>query len=58
MGVGLWGSQGCGDSRQSSKRMYAYNQGINVKGQLISEWLFDDLIFPKKPKQKFDEFLP
>ena len=31
MGVGLWGSQGCGDSRQSSKRMYAYNQGINAK---------------------------
>ena len=28
------------------------------KGQLISEWLFDVLNFPKKTKQKFDEFLP
>ena len=28
-----------------------------IKGQLISEWLFDVLNFPKKP-QKFDEFLP
>ena len=28
------------------------------KGQLISEWLFDVLHFPKKTTQKFDEFLP
>ena len=26
-----------------------------IKGQLISEWLFD---VSKKPTQKFDEFLP
>ena len=47
MGVGFGGGQGCGGSRQSSNRMYAYNQGINAKGQLISDWLFDDLNFPE-----------
>ena len=29
-----------------------------AKGPLISKWLFDVLIFPKKSTQKFDEFLP
>ena len=28
------------------------------KAQLISEWSFDVLDFPKKTTQKFDEFLP
>ena len=28
------------------------------EGQLISEWLFDVLNFPKKTNPKFDEFLP
>ena len=31
---------------------------IWAKGQLISEWLFDVVNFPKNPTQKFDEFLP
>jgi hypothetical protein len=30
----------------------------HIKGQLISEWLFDVLNFPKKTTQKFNEFLP
>ena len=36
------------------------NQQFNAcpKGQLISEWLFGVFNFPKKPTQKFDEFLP
>ena len=29
-----------------------------IKGQLISEWLFDVLKISKKTTQKFDEFLP
>ena len=29
-----------------------------AEDQLISEWLFDVLNFPKKTMQKFDEFLP
>ena len=28
---------------------------LSQKGQLISEWLFDVLHFPKKKPQKFDE---
>ena len=32
---------------------------FGFKGQLISEWHFDVLNFPKYvPMQKFDEFLP
>ena len=31
---------------------------IVSKGQLISEWLFGVLNFPKKPTPKFEGFLP
>ena len=30
----------------------------SLKGQLISECLFDFLNFPKKPTENFDNFLP
>ena len=30
----------------------------NFKGQVISEWKFYVLNFPKNPTKKFDEFLP
>jgi hypothetical protein len=33
-------------------------KAVAYKGKLISEWVFDNLIFPKKTAQKFDEFLP
>ena len=36
---------------------YLTNWGL-TKGQLISEWPFDLISSPKKPPQKFDEFLP
>ena len=29
-----------------------------IKGQLIAEWLFGDLNFPKKKMQQFNEFQP
>ena len=38
---------------------FVFLQGRSFsQGQLISEWLFDVLNFPKKTTQKFDEFLP
>ena len=35
-----------------------YEIAALAKGQLISEWLFDVLNFPKKHTKQFDEFLP
>ena len=37
---------------------YDYAEEEPPQGQLISEWLFDILNFPKKKTLKFDEFLP
>ena len=37
---------------------YNCESSLHPKGQLISEWLFDFLNFPKKPMQTVDEFLP
>ena len=31
---------------------------VQLKGQLISECLFDNLKFSKKTNEKFDKFLP
>ena len=49
---------------QQSEIMYEpkveidFVQRPRPKGQLISEWLFDLLNFPKNQLKKFDEFLP
>ena len=45
--IGLAGKQSC-----------RWFLKFSCKGQVISEWKFDALNFPKKPMEKFDEFLP
>ena len=32
--------------------------GLDAKGQLISEWLFDVLDFPEKQRKSFMNFCP
>jgi hypothetical protein len=42
----------------SNRLLHLANESGTPTGQLISEWLFDVLNFPKKTTQTFDEFLP